>query len=60
MNANDLHVPEQDNLSRGNAGAISALRTVAKPGQLRFIDLDLGDPARVRSDNSTCAPVFPT
>jgi UDP-arabinose 4-epimerase len=38
-----------DNLSRGNRGAITALQAVAKPGQFRFVKLDLGDPTRVLS-----------
>lgn len=32
-----------DNLSRGNAGAIEALKRVAQPQQLRFVLLDLGN-----------------
>ena len=36
-----------DNLSRGNIGAIQALMKVAKPGQLRFVNVDLGDVEQV-------------
>jgi hypothetical protein len=36
-----------DNLSRGSRGAIEALKKVARPKQLRFVLLDLGNPDRV-------------
>ena len=32
-----------DNLSRGNIGAIDALRRIAPPGRLRFFEADLAD-----------------
>ena len=32
-----------DNLSRGNLGAYQVLKTLSKPGQLTFTDVDLGD-----------------
>ena len=32
-----------DNLSRGNLGAFNVLQKLAKPGQLRFWNVDLGD-----------------
>ena len=40
---------DQDNLSRGNFGAISALEKEAKPGQLRFVLADIAKKEVVRS-----------
>ena len=38
-----------DNFSRGNAGAIEALMRQAKPGQLRFVWMDLADSHKLNS-----------
>jgi hypothetical protein len=37
-----------DNLSRGNQGAIDALRRIALPGRFQFIKADLGDLSHIR------------
>ena len=47
-NANFGHPTIQDNLSRGNIGAIKVLQNLfPEPGRLQFIQADLGDPKAV-------------
>jgi UDP-arabinose 4-epimerase len=38
-----------DNLSRGNQGAVDALMAQAKPGQLRFINMDLANTVQLNA-----------
>ena len=40
----------QDNLSRGNLGAIEVLKKLAPKGRFQFVEADLGDFKKVRRE----------
>ena len=55
----ELLISQQDNLSRGNLGAVKVLQGLfPQTGRLQFIYADLGDPAAVWFYNLKLIEVF--